>query len=95
RRFKDTRPSRELTAYAGSFQEPAYGTVDVTYRDDSLRLKWSNYESTLEHFHFDTFRMKGTGLLKDELVQFVLDKNGTVRQVRMLDAEFERKEQQR
>jgi len=39
----------------GSYSEPAYGTVTISLKDDSLVLNWSSFQLPLKHFHYDTF----------------------------------------
>src|SRR5262249_18791001 len=54
-RVRGTKPSRELDAYAGTYSEPAYGTVKITCNGDALVLNWSSFQLPLRHFHYDTF----------------------------------------
>ena len=91
KRRKDTRPSLPLDAYAGTYSDASYGDVTVTRRDGALYLKWSAYESKLQHFHLDTFDIKDDNPLEDTTVQFVLGPDATVARLQMLDTEFRRK----
>jgi CubicO group peptidase (beta-lactamase class C family) len=80
-RHPDTRPSRELEAYAGSYHEPAYGTVRIEREGRKLVLRWSGYRVTLEHFHFDTFLpelKEERHSLYDKPAVFELDADGKV-----------------
>lgn len=86
---KDTKPSRELEAYVGVYEEPAYGRAEVALAGGKLELKWSNWRSTLEHWHFDTFQAKGEDRLEGD-VTFQLGADGNLRSLRMLDQEFMR-----
>ena len=54
-RRKDTKPSRELADYAGTYSEPAYGDAKVIATKDGLQLKWGKLTLRLDHYHFDTF----------------------------------------
>ena len=54
-RRADSTPSRELKAYAGKYDEPAYGRATVTLDDGKLKVAWGRYVFRLDHYHFDTF----------------------------------------
>jgi uncharacterized protein DUF3471 len=55
KRHKDTKPSRSLDAYTGTYEEPAYGQAVVSLKDGVLQLQWNRFKSPLNHFHFHTF----------------------------------------
>jgi CubicO group peptidase (beta-lactamase class C family) len=57
KRHLNTRPSRELLAYAGKYEHPAYGIVEVTVTPRGLVWRWNDFQGRLEHFHFDTFTL--------------------------------------
>ncbi len=88
KRNKDTHPSHDLMAYIGSYQEPAYGTATVSLSGDSLMLQWSNFKSTLEHFHYDVFSVKDPGLLENEQVVFSQGRDGDIASMNFLGLEF-------
>ena len=90
RRQKDTHPSRELASYAGTYEDAAYGQVNVAVEGGSLVLKWNNFKAKLEHFHYDTFMAKDQSPLGDEMVVFNLGAGGEVEQVSLLGTEFKR-----
>jgi CubicO group peptidase (beta-lactamase class C family) len=54
-RHRQTKPSRELPAYTGTYEDPAYGTAEITQQNGSLVWNWSTFSSPLVHFHYDTF----------------------------------------
>lgn len=76
-RKKDTKPSRELAAYVGTYEDAAYGKAEITVADGKLKMAWSNFETALDHFHFDTFTPKDSRLLTEQL-QFTLGTDGEV-----------------
>jgi CubicO group peptidase (beta-lactamase class C family) len=88
RRHKDTRPSRELTSYAGSYEEPAYGRASVNVENGALVLQWSNFKSKLEHYHYDTFLAKENNPLASDLILFRLGPDGEVTSISFLGVEF-------
>ncbi len=89
KRFKNTRPSRELAAYAGVYEDTAYGTATITLEQDALVLQWSSFKVRLEHFHFDTFVVKESRL-ENELVIFTLGSDGEVATMNLLGVDFKR-----
>jgi CubicO group peptidase (beta-lactamase class C family) len=55
KRQPDAKPSRDLTAFAGEYKEPAYGVCRVVLEDGKLVWRWSTFTCPLEHFENDTF----------------------------------------
>jgi CubicO group peptidase (beta-lactamase class C family) len=72
-----THPSRELGAYVGTYEEPAYGTAEVSLENGTLVLHWSTFTLPLRHFHFDTF-VAESALLNNPRVTFKLGTDGEV-----------------
>lgn len=89
KRHKDTKPSRELTAYAGTYAEPAYGTVTASVEDGALVLRWSRFKAKLGHWHFDTFSV-AEGQFQDALAHFTLGPDGEVATLSLLGTEYRR-----
>lgn len=91
KRHRKTAPSRELAAYAGIYEEPAYGTATVTRKGQKLTLAWSSYTATLSHHHFDTFTTATDDpAFKDQEVMFALDAHGDIASLTLLDAVFQK-----
>jgi CubicO group peptidase (beta-lactamase class C family) len=60
-RVRDTRPSLRLGAYAGTYTGAMYGDARVTEEGGRLVLRLMhspNFVGDLEHWHFDTFRVR-------------------------------------
>jgi CubicO group peptidase (beta-lactamase class C family) len=97
-RKHDTKPSRELSAYAGGYEEPAYGRAEVKVDGDALALTWGRLTFRLEHHHYDTFTGTVVAPARDKVsyarsqfdVLFRLGSDGEVEGVRVLDQEFRR-----
>jgi CubicO group peptidase (beta-lactamase class C family) len=92
RRHAGTRPSKELAAYAGDYEHPAYGTVRVTLERGKLVWDWRDFHAALEHFHYDTFTLPVEFLGNPE-VQFTLNEAGGVERMHVfghMDIEFRR-----
>jgi CubicO group peptidase (beta-lactamase class C family) len=90
-RVKGTKPSLELQAYAGTYEEGAYGTVRVTYDEGKLRLAWSSFNVELEPYHYDTFVSTTPGRLHEETATFSLGADGKVSELRFVERTFKRK----
>lgn len=52
---KNTKPSHELSAYAGSYTNPAYGTIEIGNGKDGLEVQMGKYKAKLMHYHYDYF----------------------------------------
>jgi CubicO group peptidase (beta-lactamase class C family) len=76
-RHHGTKPQRELAAYAGSYEEPAYGTAEVTLENGTLVWRWSTFRCPLHHFHYDTFTIEDPVLGNPQAV-FALGADGEV-----------------
>ncbi|QQS48302.1 MAG: serine hydrolase [Acidobacteriota bacterium] len=81
------RPSLPLSAYAGEYFDPAYGSAIIRVEGAQLVVAWSSLKSKLEHFHFDTFLAREERLAT-ELVQFQLSPDGEVESMRFLSTTF-------
>jgi CubicO group peptidase (beta-lactamase class C family) len=90
KRHRDTKPSRELGAYAGKYANDAYGEVTITVEGDHLRLSWQRVNTPLTHYHFDTFSGVVEPLDFDEQVTFDLGADGEVEALVMFGERFER-----
>jgi len=67
-RKADTKPALPLAAYAGAYEDPAYGTANVTLENGLLVWRWSSFRGPLEHWHLDTFNAKNDTLLDPEVI---------------------------
>lgn len=54
-RKKDTHPSHPLAEYAGTYENPGYGSLVLTVRNDSLFAGTPNAHFFLRHYHYDVF----------------------------------------
>jgi CubicO group peptidase (beta-lactamase class C family) len=90
KRHKETNPSRELAAYTGAYEEPAYGTASISLENGALQLQWSNFHSRLEHFHFDTFVAKNENPIENQQITFALGADGDVATMVFLEQHFKK-----
>ncbi len=77
RRKHGTTPSRELAAYAGTYEHPALGKVRLRLQRGALVWEWRNEREALEHFHYDTFTLSSE-LAGEAEVVFALDERARV-----------------
>jgi len=87
-RDPDSRPSLPLDRYAGQYRDRWYGDMRITRQGKALRLQFDNTAQlvgTLSHWQHDTFivRWDDRSLNADAFVNFSLDPDGKVREVRM------------
>jgi CubicO group peptidase (beta-lactamase class C family) len=55
RRVSGTSASHSLDEYAGSYEHPGYGTVEIERRDRVLLFKLNELVLPLEHWHYDAW----------------------------------------
>jgi CubicO group peptidase (beta-lactamase class C family) len=91
KRIKDTKPSRELAAYAGTYHDDAYGDAVVALENGGLVFRWSRMAIPLTHYHYDTFLAVAEELDVDETVQFRLGSDGAVKTMSIFGQELARK----
>ncbi|MBE7557884.1 serine hydrolase [bacterium] len=77
-RIKGTRPSHPLADYAGRYEHPGYGIIEVTRKGRNLFARYELLEATLEHYHYDTFTLRDTHRDWSMMVTFAVDANGSI-----------------
>ena len=88
-RKEGTRPSHPLCAYAGTYEHPAYGAVEIKREGEgdgqSLSIHHNGFSSPLPHFHYDVFETPVNKLnrLEREKVRFETDWNGDIASLRI------------
>lgn len=87
---KNAPPTHDIAAYAGEFENPAYGIARVMSQGGVLTLSWSRLAIPLEHVHYDIFRAASEEDGLEEEVTFALDSNGDVASVRFFGETFVR-----
>jgi CubicO group peptidase (beta-lactamase class C family) len=96
KRARDTKPSKELNAYAGRYEAPGYGELRIAEQAGALRAEmFKTLRAKLEHYHYDTFQARdgdevNQNPLDEEQFLFRLDADGGVAGVRVLNTEFRR-----
>jgi CubicO group peptidase (beta-lactamase class C family) len=54
-RITGTKPSHNLIDYIGQYENPAYGTINITLPDTALQFDFHNMKLPLKHYHYDRF----------------------------------------
>ncbi|HEX7149915.1 MAG TPA: serine hydrolase [Thermoanaerobaculia bacterium] len=88
KRHANTSPSRDLTAYAGTYESRAYGPLTIALEDEALVLRWSRMTIPLVHYHYDTFLAVDEVADVDELAPFALNTAGDVQSVTLWGQTF-------
>jgi CubicO group peptidase (beta-lactamase class C family) len=86
---KKAPPSHDLSDYAGTYQHPAYGRIEITRSGDSLHWAYRALSGQLAHRHYETFEVPRMPfeLNPDRLaITFTTDRDGNVAS---LSAQFE------
>jgi hypothetical protein len=54
-RVPDTKPSHALTDYAGAYENPAYGMMNIALKDNQLHFDFHKMRFAMTQFHYDRF----------------------------------------
>jgi CubicO group peptidase (beta-lactamase class C family) len=57
-RKSGTAPSHPVTAFAGSYRHPGYGTVVIRSGGTGLELVVDNMRAELDHYHYNVYRVR-------------------------------------
>ncbi|OOG47046.1 serine hydrolase [Rhodanobacter sp. C01] len=87
-RDKNSKPSLPLAQYAGIYRDPWYGDVIISHENGKLRLRFSKTAQligTMTPWQHDTFTVHwdDRALNADAFVNFSMDVDGHVREIRM------------
>jgi hypothetical protein len=82
RRVVPSAPAaRPLSAYAGQYEHPGYGTFAITLDGDALRPSLGTMDLSLVHRHYETFDLEWHELADEQIVfplTFLADADGDV-----------------
>ena len=87
KRAPGTHPSRDLSAYAGTYRSPAYGDAQIALHDGKLTLHFHSINTDLDHFQYDTFVVNFGNKTR---LTFCLDGDGNVDRFTVDGIEFKR-----
>jgi CubicO group peptidase (beta-lactamase class C family) len=54
-RIAGTKPSHQLPDYAGQYENPAYGIINISMIDTALSFDFHGMKLPLKHYHYDRF----------------------------------------
>jgi CubicO group peptidase (beta-lactamase class C family) len=77
----NTRPGHDIAAYAGDYENPAYGVMSINEQGGALHWSWRGMFATMGHRHFETFELPEVPdrLLPDRLaITFSTDREGDI-----------------
>ncbi|MCW5924144.1 MAG: serine hydrolase [Saprospiraceae bacterium] len=81
KRVAGTQPSHSLSEYAGEYEHPGYGIIEVKHDEKGLRMKFNSFSLALEHWHYDVFSAKDEDLEMTVMLNFQTDQNGNIYQL--------------
>ena len=87
KRTPGTHPSRDLAAYAGQYENPAYGTIQIVLENGTLKFHFHSIDSDLVHFQYDTFVVN---FGEKTRLTFCLDEDGNPAEFSVDGIRFER-----
>jgi hypothetical protein len=68
--------SHPIDYYAGVYEHPAYGTLQIFKTDNGLRVVYHNKQTELTHFHYDFF--EGNDFLEGVTFNFPTNAKGDI-----------------
>jgi CubicO group peptidase (beta-lactamase class C family) len=54
-KIPNTKPSHPISDYAGQFENPAYGIIKITSKNESLQFDYHKISMPLNQYHYDRF----------------------------------------
>ena len=82
-RVLNTNPSHELKDYAGSYEDPAYGVMEISYKNSGLSFSFHNTTLPLQHYHYDRFVSPDDEIDGKWSLNFISDAQGSIQQVKV------------
>jgi CubicO group peptidase (beta-lactamase class C family) len=80
-RRSGTAPAHTFDEYAGDYEHPGYGVIQIELRGGQLNLSYNNIEAPLEHWHYEVFnalKNPKDPAFEDQKVQFLTNVRGEV-----------------
>ena len=80
-RILNTRPSHVLADYAGIYEDPAYGIIEIALNSDNLSFTFNNRTLPLHHYHYDRFVSPDDEIHGKWSLTFSTDAQGSIQKV--------------
>jgi CubicO group peptidase (beta-lactamase class C family) len=80
-RRSGTAPAHKLDEYAGEYEHPGYGLIQIELREGRLNLSYNQIGAPLEHWHYEVFnalKNPKDPAFEDQKVQFLTNVKGAV-----------------
>jgi CubicO group peptidase (beta-lactamase class C family) len=80
-RRSGTAPAHKLDEYAGEYEHPGYGVIQIELHDGRLNLSYNQIGAQLAHWHYEVFnalKNPKDPAFEDEKVQFLTNVKGYV-----------------
>lgn len=74
----NTNPSHPLSDYAGKYEDPAYGVLNIGLDGQELTFDFHNIILPLEHFHYDRFDTPDDQIYGKYSVNFSINPKGDI-----------------
>jgi hypothetical protein len=82
-RILNTKPSHPFADYAGIYEDPAYGIMEITFKNDNLGFTFNNTSLPLYHYHYDRFVSPDDEISGKKSMVFSMDAQGSIQQVKV------------
>jgi len=82
-RIPGTKPSHPLADYSGIYEDPAYGLMEINFKNDSLNFTFNNISLPLYHYHYDRFITPDDEINGKWSMTFTTDAQGSIGQVKV------------
>ncbi len=94
KRNPNTHPSHDLNAYLATYENPLYGSAEISTQDGHLALAFHATTLPLEHFQYDTFLTHFDGRRSDPTrLTFAQDSDGDISGFEFDGAHFKRQKE--
>lgn len=80
-KIEGTEPSHPLKSYAGKFEHPAYGTIEITLNDDILSADFHSMKAELKHYHYDIFETVENDIIPNLKITFYTNIKGEIHKI--------------
>jgi len=82
-RVAGTSLSHALADYAGTFEHPGYGLLEVSVQGTELSIRYDKFALPLKHFHYDVFEVDNERAMVplSGRVQFLMNSKGQIDRV--------------
>jgi CubicO group peptidase (beta-lactamase class C family) len=82
-RVPGTKPSHKMGDYAGTYEDPGYGTIKISLNKDTLGFSFNSIELPLYHYHYDRFITTDDEINGKWSLLFLTDAQGAISQLKI------------